>query len=148
MRVNRPHPTRTTAPRHRRGSVLIEGLLAIIVFSTGLVALLLLLSAALRESGNAQYRSEASLLAADLIARMWTGERSLPALQSRFGRADSSEYQAWLARVQATLPGVSASRNMPQLAIATDRSVTLTLRWQPPGDADAHQLVVHTVVTD
>jgi len=132
----------------RRGSVLIEGLLALVVFSVGLVALLLLLAAALRETGNAHYRTQASLLASDLIASMWIGDRTAAALQTRFADPKATEYSQWLARVQATLPGVSATRNLPALEINADRAVTLTLRWQPPGEPDAHQLVVQTVITD
>lgn len=141
----------TAAPWRRRGSVLVESLLAILVFSLGLVALLLLLSAALRESGNAHLRSQASLLAADLIERMWNGDRSLAGLRSRFvatenGEAD--EYAQWLSSVQRSLPGVSAARHRPQLTIDEDRSVTLLLQWQSPGEADAHQLVVHSRISD
>lgn len=131
-----------------RGSALVESLLALVVFSVGLIGLLALLSAALLESGNAAYRSEASLLAADLVARMWNGDRSPQALQERFADLEEGEYGDWLQRVQATLPGVSATANAPQLEIGADRRVTLTLRWQAPGDRRAHELVVHSVIAD
>ncbi len=144
----RPVTRIASRPAGGRGSVLVEGLLALVVFSVGLVALLLLLSAALRETGNARYRSEASLLASDLVASMWTGDRSQAALQSRFANPKSAEYSGWLARVQATLPGVSAAGNQPHLEIGPGRTVTLRLRWQPPGEPDVHQLVVQTVISD
>lgn len=131
-----------------RGSALIESLLALVVFSVGLVSLLALLSAALLESGNAHLRSEASLLAADLVARMWNGERTTQALQARFGDPEADEYRAWLQRVQSALPGVTGAVNQPQLDIDADRRVTLSLRWQAPGDRRAHELVVHTVVAE
>lgn len=131
-----------------RGSALVESLLALVVFSVGLIGLLALLSAALLESGNAAYRSEASLLAADLVARMWNGDRSPQALQARFGDPEEGEYGAWLQRVYSTLPGVSDTANPPQLEIGDDRRVTLTLRWQAPGDQRAHELVVHSVIAE
>lgn len=133
---------------HRRGSALVESLLALVVFSVGLIGLLALLSAALLESGNAAYRSEASLLAADLVARMWNGDRSPEALQARFGDPQQGEYADWLQRVYSTLPGVSAAANPPHLEIGDDQSVTLTLRWQAPGDQRARELVVHSMIAE
>ncbi len=131
-----------------RGSALVESLLALVVFSVGLIGLLVLLSAAMKESGNAALRSEASLLAADLVARMWNGDRSPQALQARFGDPGQGEYRDWLQRVQSSLPGITAAANQPQLDIADDRRITLTLRWQAPGDRLAHELVVHSVIAE
>jgi type IV pilus assembly protein PilV len=134
---------------HRQcGSALIEGLLSLIIFFIALIGLLSLLSAALVESGNARYRTEASLLASDLVGRMWSGDRSLVSLQTRFGNVTAGEYQQWLQRVQATLPGADLAGNSPQVAIDTDRNVTITLGWQAPGETTSHQLVVAARVTD
>ncbi len=140
--------TFTILPPQQHGSTLIEGLLAIVVFSVALVGLLRLLSTTLGDSANAQYRSEASLLASDLVARMWTGDRSPDGLKARFGNAAADEYRDWTQRVQATLPGVSATANVPEVAISDTRDVTITLSWQAPGGTDAHSLVVHTRIAD
>ena len=69
--------------RYQRGSSLLEGLLAIILFSIGLLSLLMLLSATLIESSNARYRIEASLLISDLVSHMWIGDHTLTVLQMR-----------------------------------------------------------------
>ncbi len=132
----------------QRGSTLVEGLLALVVFSIGLIGLLMLQSAALVDGANAHYRSEASLLASDLIARMWTGDRTLAGLNTRFADPDAPEYRGWQQRVQATLPGVSDTANQPQVGIGAQRDVTIALSWQAPGDARSHRLVVHTRITD
>jgi len=129
------------------GSALIESLISILVFSVGLLSLLALLTATLKESDNARYRSEASLLASDLVSRMWSGERSLTALQQRFD-LQANEYQQWLQRVQSALPGISTTRNAPQLLIDDQRQITLTLYWQAPSDTERHQLVTVTRLTD
>lgn len=131
----------------RVGSALIESLLAILIFSVGLLSLLALLTATLKESDNARYRSEASLLATDLVSRMWSGERSLSSLRQRFDPL-ADEYQRWLKRVQSTLPGVTNNKNLPELRIDDERIITLTLRWQIPSDTQQHQLVVVTRLTD
>ena len=129
------------------GSALIESLLALVVFSVGLLSLLMLLTSALKQSDNARYRSEASLLASDLIGQMWSGDRTLQSLRQRFDLA-SGAYQRWLVRVQSTLPGVTTDHNQPELLIDDSRNITLTLRWQAPSDTEQHQLVVVTRLTD
>jgi type IV pilus assembly protein PilV len=131
----------------RVGSALIESLLAVLVFSVGLLSLLALLTATLKESDNARYRSEASLLATDLVSRMWSGERSLQSLRQRFTPA-ADEYRRWLERVRSTLPGITDNQNLPELLIDDERTITLTLRWQIPSDTQQHQLVVVTRLTD
>jgi type IV pilus assembly protein PilV len=131
-----------------RGSILLESLLAIVIFSVGLLSLLMLLSTALVEVGNARYRSEASLLAADLIAEMWTGDRSVASLQARYAVTTSEAYQRWQQRVAAQLPGVTELINSPTVSVDADRSVSITLSWQGPGQAHAHSLLATARITD
>ncbi len=135
-------------PRHAEGSSLIDALLALLLFSIGMLALLRLLSSALAESANAQYRQQASQLASALVARMWTGDRSLTALQSRFGDTQSADYQSWLAQVQARLPGTALAALEPVVTIDAQRQVTITLRWQAASDRLPHQWRVHAMISD
>lgn len=132
----------------QRGSALVEGLLAIVVFSVGLIGLLMLLAATQVDSANAHYRSVASLLASDLVARMWNGDRSAAALKARFEDGQAPEYLDWLQRVQAALPGVTLTNLPPQVTIDPTRNVTIELRWRSPGESSTHRLVVHTQVSD
>ena len=131
-----------------RGSTLIEGLLAVALFSLGLLALLMLVSASMVESANAQYRSQASLLASDLIGQMWTGDRSYKGINDRFGDSTKNDYKNWLSTVKTRLPGVSDTTNAPIVTIDDKRNVIVTLKWQAPSDRDAHQLTVHALITD
>jgi type IV pilus assembly protein PilV len=133
---------------HQRGSSLLEGLLAIILFSIGLLSLLMLLSATLIESSNARYRIEASLLISDLVSHMWIGDHSLNGLKTRFADTTSNDYQSWFTSVSNRLPGVSAKSNAPQITIDDARNVTVNIRWQIPGDSTSHQMIVQTLITD
>jgi type IV pilus assembly protein PilV len=133
---------------HQRGSSLLEGLLAILLFSIGLLSLLMLLSATLIESSNARYRIEASLLISDLVSHMWIGDHSLTGLKTRFADTTSKDYQSWFTSVSNRLPGVSAKLNAPQITIDDARNVTVNIRWQVPGDSTSHQMIVHTLITD
>ncbi len=130
------------------GSSLVDALLALLLFSVGMLALLRLLSSALAESAHAQYRQQASQLASALVARMWTGDRSFTALQSRFGDIQSTDYQSWLAQVHARLPGAASAALQPVVTIDAQRQVTITLRWQAASDRMPHQWQVQAVISD
>ncbi len=131
-----------------RGGSLLDALLALLMFSLGMLALLRLLSSTLVESANAQYRNQASQLASSLVARMWTGDRSLSALQTRFGDPQAEEYQAWKRKVQATLPGTDAPALQPVVSIDAKRTVNITLQWRAPSDRGPHQMQVQAVISD
>ncbi len=141
-------PPRSQRLQHLRGGSLVDALLALLLFSVGMLALLKLLSSALAESANAQYRNQASQLASALVSRMWTGDRSAAALQSRFGDTNANDYQAWLAEVQARLPGMDVTAMQPTVSIDAQRHVSITLHWKAPADRHAHQLQVQAMIAD
>jgi type IV pilus assembly protein PilV len=141
-------PNKVYLMRYKRGSSLLEGLLAIFLFSVGLLSLLMLLAATHIESSNARYRIEASLLASELVSHMWIGDHSLTGLRSRFADTTSADYKNWFAAVSRRLPGVSATTNAPQITIDDARNVTVNVRWQAAGDDRSHQLTVQTLITD
>ena len=133
---------------HQKGSSILEGLLAILMFSIGMLSILMLLSTGLVETGNARYRTEASLLASDLVGQMWTGDRSLAALQKRFSDTTSVDYQRWLRTVHDRLPGTDGTNNLPVITIDGQRKVKIVLYWQAPGDGKKHQLLTMATITD
>jgi type IV pilus assembly protein PilV len=135
-------------PTAQSGGSLLEGLLAILIFSVGMLSLLMLLSASLVETGNARYRSEASLLASDLVAQMWTGDRSLTELRARFTEPESEDYRRWLAAVHSRLPGTSGTTNLPTVSINDQRQVKIQMFWQAPGDGRVHRLLTLATITD
>jgi type IV pilus assembly protein PilV len=127
------------------GAFLIEALVALVVFSLGMLGLLALLAGALRASGNAQWRSEGSDLAAAAIARMTTEDGST--LPARYA-TDGDAYRALLQ--QATrLPGVSSGINAPSIDIedtTEHRRVRVDVRWLAPGETTAHRASVSAML--
>ena len=117
---------------YQRGSSLLEGLLAIILFSIGLLSLLMLLSATLIESSNARYRIEASLLISDLVSHMWIGDHSLNGLKTRFADTTSTDYQSWFVSVSRRLPGVSATTTTTLRTTPCCASVFITILAAQP----------------
>ncbi|HLX30697.1 MAG TPA: hypothetical protein VKV24_19630 [Casimicrobiaceae bacterium] len=128
------------------GVFLIETLVALVVFSLGMLGLLALLASALRASGNAQWRSEGVDLAAAAIARMTTEDGAT--LAARYDATGGDAYRALLQ--QATrLPGVSRTSNAPSVDIedtAERRRVRVGVRWLAPGETTAHRASVSAML--
>lgn len=139
--------------RHRQlqGFALMECLFAVLIFSVGILTLVLLQTKAIYQSREAKYRMDASLLANQLIGEMWISDRAASALTTRFGSAgNGSGYSAWQSTVAATLPGVAAAA--PTVSIATSGSmagstVTIQIFWKAPTEPAAAPAHRYTVIT-
>lgn len=124
----------------QRGSVLIESLLAILIFSLGVIAVMGMQAIAVQTSTDAKYRTDASLLANQLIARMMTDVRTASILQTNYASATAGAgYAAWVSDVQAVLPGAQA--NPPTVTVdttpgATEGVVAISIFWRQAGEAD------------
>ncbi len=129
------------AGRPSRGLVLIDVLIAVLVFAVGVLSLVALQSTATQQSSQAKYRADATMLANALISRMWLTDRQVGTLQDTFAPG-ANAYDDWLSTVEAALPG--AADNPPEVSIepvaggpgAPDTArVTVTLQWRPPSAA-------------
>ncbi len=137
---------RPVPPARMRGVMLLEALLGILLFSVGILGLLGLQAASIRNTVEAKYRSEASYLANQIVGRMWTDRTNLAnyALTAATvcNVATTTALMQWLCQVEATLPGITAGANRPTITVAAD-TVTVTLRWQV-GTSDARRYMVIT----
>lgn len=133
--------------------MLLEVLIALLIFSLGVLGLVGLQANAVKQSGQAKYRADATLLANDLIGQMWISGRTFATLSPGFssGGAGGAQYNAWKARVIAALPGAAEAPPTVVLAsIAPQPSlvagvqvpsggdpstrVTITMFWKAPGE--------------
>jgi type IV pilus assembly protein PilV len=117
------------------GSMLLEALIAVLIFSMGILAIVGMQASAVKASGDAKYRSDASMVANQLIGEMWVSDRTPATLQTNFqggGGTDGAAYTAWLADVQAALPGAAANPPVVTVNAATSL-VTITVFWLAPG---------------
>ena len=91
--VEMKHPPlsaqKRSAPR-QTGSYLLEALIAILIFSFGVLGLIGLLGSSIRVTNDARYRSEAANLAGAMIADMWTMTAAQMDTRIRHGRRRSS----------------------------------------------------------
>lgn len=134
---------------------MLESLIAILIFSMGILALVALLGASVKDTASAKYRTEASLLANQVIGQMWTGDKTNAALVASYGEQSGTQYQAWKDTVIRTLPGVidadasgaSSGQNLPTIQIDANNNVTVTVRWQAPGESTPHNYVAVTRIS-
>jgi type IV pilus assembly protein PilV len=121
------------------GSYLLEALIAILIFSFGILGLIGLLGSSIRITNDARYRSEAANLASAMIADMWT--MTAAQMDTQFGTS-GPKLIAWQDKAKALLP-VPASYE-PTVVITDgsspeSKSVVVTVFWQLPGESERHQ---------
>lgn len=133
---SRPHP----APRrHARGAMLIEVLVAILIFSIGVLALVGLQAQMTHAQSTAKSRADATYLANELIGVMWSDTTNLSSYDACDGYARCSE---WQNKVANSLPKGAGTIDVVN---ATTGEVTITVRWTSPSDGD-HQYVTTTFI--
>ena len=134
--------------RHLRlaqsGSALLESLIAILIFSFGVLGLIGVLSASIRATNDARYRAEAANLASALIGDMWA--TAATELDPQFGTG-GPRLAAWQNVVARELPSASGANaplvDLAQPGLSTQsRSVVVTVFWQLPGETVRHQVLI------
>ncbi|MBK7357206.1 type IV pilus modification protein PilV [Propionivibrio sp.] len=127
--------------RVQNGSALIEAMVAVLVFSFGILALISMQTAAIRSTADAKYRADASFLANQIIGQMWgeapaslvtyvngSSATAVGATLCPIGGAAATAPAAitWLTEIAKLLPGADANRQ--QVTVAGD-VVTVRLCW-------------------
>jgi type IV pilus assembly protein PilV len=100
------------------GVILLEVLVAVLVFSVGILAVIGLQAAAIGNVADAKYRVDAGAIADRVIGQMWVD-------QSNF----------------ANYTGTSSLSELPSghmTVTAVGSAVTVTITWQPPNAPAAH----------
>lgn len=124
----------------QRGIVILEGLIAILIFSLGILGIVGLLAASIRNNASAKYRTDASMLANQVVGQMWVANKVNTSLKTNFESPNGAGYAAWKTDVANVLPGAEA--NAPTIEIDADNVATINIRWQAPGEAAAHSYVL------
>jgi type IV pilus assembly protein PilV len=130
---------RALSRRHAAGFSLIEVMIALLIFSIGMLGLVGLQASLVRAQSGAKLRAEASYLATDLIGQMWADAANL----ARYGDCTSyARCNAWLNRVAQLLPNGTTTVTVT----AATGLVVLMIEWQPPGDTVVHTFSTSTSV--
>jgi type IV pilus assembly protein PilV len=119
--------------------MMLEALIGILIFSTGILALIGMQALAIAYASDAKYRADASFLANQIIAEMWVNRAVSLASPSGYEYAGTGTQVAdapdvmepWLTSVVNTLPGAASNHPIIDVDSATGQ-VSVTIRWRPP----------------
>ena len=128
-------PAKKRLPRllsRQYGSVLIESLVAVVIFSMGVLSLVGLQGAMQKNSSDNRYRAEAQLIAQTHLANMMA-----------YG-SDAATYVAQVdrARITSQLPN-----GVVNFSAITNSMITVTVSWQVPGGRQ-HQVNASSYLFD
>lgn len=133
--------------RRERGVMLIEALIAILIFSIGILAVVGMQGVAIKNVTESKYRSEAAFLANELISNMWTDAGNVTPANYNYPGSSYAKLVNWVAKVDTTLPGTAAVRPrvtitpappvVPPAVAPVGATVQIELYWQLPEEASA-----------
>ena len=130
------------SPAHgvcQRGFLLLEVLVALLIFAFGVLGIVGLQAAMTKAQSSAKYRGDAAFLAQELVGNMWG---DIPGL-GQYTTANCSargKCNAILQKIAAELPSgtLAITQDSPGLFV-------ITISWTPPGE-DTHSFVTAAAV--
>jgi type IV pilus assembly protein PilV len=124
----------------QKGFLMLEVLVALLIFSIGVVGMVMMQGISSANSTNSEDRATAALLANDLIAELWAAKPAdAPPAYTPAAPADYTT--VWQPRVVAALRGGSGT-----LVIAGNQA-TVTITWQPQARAGTQPATYSTQVS-
>lgn len=130
--------------KQQKGVMLLEVLIALFIFAIGALGLVGMQGVSIKLTGEAKYRTEASLFADELVSQMWADDRTNAVLVANYDSASGGvKYTQWKSLIQAVgtgLPG-SSGVNAPTVVIDANNMATITIFWQAPEEPAAHKYV-------
>ena len=137
--------------------MLLEALISIAIFSIGVLGLIGLQAAAIKNADDARQRAVAAFYGNQLISRMWADDRANladyahqpngtmcdPLSADPFGGAASANVNvtAWLAALRTELNGLTSAAvasSLQQITVCPANIVTVTLCWKNPQEVVYH----------
>lgn len=109
--------------RFQQGATLIEALVAVLIFSIGILAVIGIQALAVQVTADAKYRADASFIANQALGRIWGDPTNLASFAEDHVSIDD-------------LPNGKRT-----VEINGDR-VTVTVNWQQPGETTERQYIV------
>jgi type IV pilus assembly protein PilV len=129
--------------RAQHGMALLECLMALLIFSVGLLGLLGLEARVMGISTDSENRGRASMIASEVASQMWLNNTVDPV-----ALAGVPAYTALVARVadqtQGGLPG-----GLPPAVVlvpGTPNAADITITWQEIADANQSQLTTRVIL--
>jgi len=124
----------------QQGVMIIEAMVAILLFALGIVAVLGLQANSIVQVTQAKYRTDASYLADQIIGKMWV-DQGTGANLTNYATPGYAGRTSWDTVVANSLPsGAGTIAVVPAPAGgAGGNMVTVTITWRSPEDNLQHQ---------
>lgn len=123
-------PKTTVSVRSEQGVVLIEVMIAVLIFSMGILAVAGLQAAMIKNTSDSKYRADASFIAQQSLGKMWADPTHL------------SVYAIGVEDISDVLPNGTREVTLP----IAGGEVKVEINWQVPGQ-DAHKYVTYARIT-
>jgi type IV pilus assembly protein PilV len=145
--------------KKQRGIMLIESLIAILIFSLGILAMVGMQARSISQTTQAKYRADAAFLANKIIAQMWS---DAPANRLNYATGGVN-FNIWKTQeLDAYLPAGLASATVtvvqytasPLLLVAPvpppiiGHNVTVRIQWRSPTESPSAPPHTYVTTTD
>ena len=141
-------------PRAQRGSMLLEGLIAILIFSVGILAIVGMQATAIKNSTDAKYRADASYLAGQIIGQMWADRGNLATYAHNpvgttpcsptVSASTNTNVTSWIAAIASAVPSMGSVSQ--QIVIGAGNTVQVTVCWKAPQDNVQHWFITNAQI--
>lgn len=119
-------PIQLKAKSTQQGIVLIEALVAVLLFSMGVLALVGLQAAMMKNTEDSKLRSEAGFIAQQRLGTLWANPDNVAAYIEQ-------------ASAPANIPSLPNGTRTTSITTASGvAEVTVTINWQQPGKEPHH----------
>jgi type IV pilus assembly protein PilV len=135
--------------RSQQGVTLLEVLISIVVLAIGLLGYAGLQTVSLKNNLSAYHRSQATMLAYDVIDRIRANRPNCESYELDFGAVPVfGDLANWKAGVVDALPDADAEIQFDpaECAAGTSTVAKVTLRWDDNRDGDAFEFVTETAL--
>jgi type IV pilus assembly protein PilV len=114
----------------QRGGSLLEALITVLIFSIGILGIVGLEAAKIKDTSDAKYRLDSSFIAQQRVGQMWADPNNL------------ASYAEENTDISDLLPGGTRTTNLPGPG-----QVQVVVTWQQPGSLDTHTYTLNASVT-
>jgi type IV pilus assembly protein PilV len=126
------------AHRAEHGFMLIEALVALLIFAFGVLGLVGLQATMTKAQSTAKYRADAAFLAQQVLGTMWSDAPNL----ANYATANCAGYarcNSWAAKVASTLPAGTATVTL------AGSDITVAISWTQPNEG-SHTYSTRTTI--
>jgi type IV pilus assembly protein PilV len=127
--------------RAQRGFMLLEALVALLIFAVGVLGIVGLQASMTKAQTGSKFRADAAFLAHRLVGSMWSDRSGLDNYDTSGACSSHTRCSQWLSEVANQLPAGDATVVVTTLPNGTDATgrviaaeVAITINWTPPNE--------------